>query len=194
MIDYDDIPDPFAPAPSKPAKPPRPAAPVPIAALPAQPVYQPVTLILPYPVSANVYWRTFMPKGFKAPVTTLSKEAKEYKAECERIAILAGITSTIPGRVIVDVLLFPHRPQDWEKRIRTLGNEWDNGVQAIDLDNANKVIMDALKNVVFEDDSLVWELHGYRMTPDEHGKRAQVTISKYITEGIENEQTQHSLL
>jgi crossover junction endodeoxyribonuclease RusA len=29
---------------------------------------QPITLVLPYPLSANRYWRTYMPKGFKAPV------------------------------------------------------------------------------------------------------------------------------
>ncbi len=33
---------------------------------------QPIELVLPYPLSANRYWRTYMPKGFKAPVTVYS--------------------------------------------------------------------------------------------------------------------------
>ncbi len=32
----------------------------------------PIRLVLPYPLSANRYWRTYMPKGFKAPVTVCS--------------------------------------------------------------------------------------------------------------------------
>ena len=37
-----------------------------------------VTLVLPYPVSANRYWRTYQPKGHRVPVTVVSREAKKY--------------------------------------------------------------------------------------------------------------------
>lgn len=76
---------------------------------------QPVTLVLPYPISANRYWRTYMPRGFKAPVTTISKEAKDYKAEVGWLAKAAGIRKPIPGRVAVSYVLYPERPQDWAK-------------------------------------------------------------------------------
>ena len=125
-----------------------------------------ITLTLPYPISANLYWRTFMPRGFKAPVTTISTEAKEYKRAVHRICEEAGIRDPIVGRVAIDVQLYPHRPQDWAKRARKDPAGWDDTVQCLDLDNANKVLLDSLKGVAIEDDKWVRRITAERMVPD----------------------------
>ncbi|MBO4119861.1 RusA family crossover junction endodeoxyribonuclease [Cupriavidus gilardii] len=135
-----------------------------------------ITLTLPYPVSANRYWRTYMPRGFKAPVTTLSAEAKAYKQEVGWLARAAGVHAPIVGRVAVSYTLYPNRPQDWQKRMRRDGARWDDTVQCIDLDNAQKVLMDALKGIVFEDDRWVRRITAERAEPDGEA-RLVVTVS-----------------
>lgn len=137
----------------------------------------PITLTLPYPISANRYWRTFMPKGFKAPVTTLSSEAKAYKEQVGWLVKAAGIRAPITGRVRIDVQLYPHRPLDWQKRMRAAGAAWDDTVQCIDLDNANKVLLDSLKGLAIEDDKWVRKIVAERMEPDGGEARVVVTIT-----------------
>jgi crossover junction endodeoxyribonuclease RusA len=143
-----------------------------------------ITLTLPYPVSANRYWRTYMPKGFKAPVTTLSAEAKAYKSEVGWLARAAGIRSPLLGRVAVAYTLYPNRPQDWQKRMRRDGASWDDTVQCIDLDNAQKVLMDALKGIVFEDDRWVRRITAERAEPDGEA-RLVVTVTALETEIVQ---------
>lgn len=136
----------------------------------------PVTLILPPAVSSNRYWRSFVPRGHKRAIVTLSDEAKAYKAVVAQIARKAGVVSPIKGRVAVSYTLFPKRPQDWAKRAAKDPMTWDDTVQCLDLDNALKVMLDSLKGIVFEDDKFVHELHGRRAEPDGDG-RLVVTIS-----------------
>lgn len=124
-----------------------------------------VRLILPYPVSANRYWRTFMPRGHRRPVTMLSDEAKAYKAEVLRIAFEAGVVAPIAGRVAVSYVLYPAKPKDAAKRAKNDAH-WDDDVRCIDLDNANKVIFDSLKNVAFQDDKWVRRIYAERAEPD----------------------------
>lgn len=143
-----------------------------------------ITLTLPYPVSANRYWRTYMPRGFKAPVTTLSAEAKAYKQEVGWLARAAGIHAPIIGRVAVSYTLYPNRPQDWQKRMRRDGARWDDTVQCIDLDNAQKVLMDALKGIVFEDDRWVRRITAERAEPDGEA-RLVVTVSALEAEIVQ---------
>ena len=135
-----------------------------------------IVLTLPYPISGNRYWRRYMPKGFAAPVTTISSEAKAYKAEVKRRAIDAGVRSPISGRVAVTVQLFPHRPVDFRKRMRDHGAAWDNTVQCIDLDNAQKVLFDSIKGVVIDDDKWVWRIVSERMEPDDGEARVVITV------------------
>ena len=140
-----------------------------------------ITLTLPYPVSANRYWRTYMPRGFKAPVTTLSAEAKDYKAQVRVLARLAGITQPLLGRVAVDIKLYPKRPQDWAKRARTNPATWDDDVMCIDLDNARKVLYDSIKGIVIDDDKWIRRDSGERMEPDGEA-RVVVTITPIAAE------------
>jgi crossover junction endodeoxyribonuclease RusA len=139
-------------------------------------------LTLPYPPSANRYWRTYMPKGFKAPVTTLSPEAKEFKEAVRKRAMVAR-TKPIDGLVVVQFTLHPHRPLDWVKRVKVDPHNWDSTVQCIDLDNACKVLMDALKGVAFGDDSLVRRIVAERALPDEHGARVEVMVTPFVRSG-----------
>lgn len=135
-----------------------------------------ITLTLPYPLSANRYWRTYMPKGFKAPVTTLSAEAKAYKNAVKLLAKQAGILRPITGRVAVTIQLYPNRPMDWKKRVKRDPAGWDDTVQCLDLDNANKVLFDSLKGIAIDDDKWVRRITSERMEPDGEG-RLVVTIT-----------------
>jgi len=123
-----------------------------------------VALVLPWPVSANRYWRTRVVKGIA--MTYISAEAKAYKATVRSLAKIAGVKAPIAGRVAVAIRLYPNRPQDWAKRAAKDPMGWDDTVQCLDLDNANKVLFDALKGVVIEDDRWVRRITAERMEPD----------------------------
>lgn len=132
-----------------------------------------IVLTLPWPVSANRYWRTRVVK--KIAMTYVSAEAKAYKQSVGWLARAAGVRAPIVGRVAIDVRLFPKRPQDWAKRAEKDPQGWDDTVQCLDLDNANKVLLDALKGVVIEDDKWVRRITAERMEPDGEA-RVVVTI------------------
>lgn len=138
-----------------------------------------IRLVLPYPISANRYWRSFMPKGHKRPITVVSDEANSYKSQVGWIAKQAGIREPMKGRVRVDIYLYPKRPNDWVKRAQKDPDYWDNTVQCIDLDNARKVLYDALKNIAFEDDDMIFEDSGIRCEPDGEA-RVEVVITQII--------------
>jgi len=142
---------------------------------------KPITLTLPYPVSANAYWATrIIPAKNGRPamaITYVTKEADAYKQDVGWRCKSAGLRAPITGRVQIDVRLYPARPQDWQKRQRQVGAVWDDTVRCIDLDNANKVLLDALKGVAMDDDKWVRRIVAERMEPDEHGARVIVTIT-----------------
>lgn len=137
-----------------------------------------IKLTLPYPISANRYWRTYMPKGHKTPVTVVSPEAKKFKEKVMRIAHDAGITAPMSGRIEIAYQLYPRRPKDWQKRQQKNPENWDDTVQCIDLDNAQKVTFDSMKGIVFTDDDMIFCLSGKRAEPDEFGPRVEVTIRR----------------
>lgn len=105
-------------------------------------------LEFPYPVSANRYWRTF--RG----MTVRSKEAQEYKesaaviCEIHRVKIL-----TCP--VTVSMTLHPPIPKDWKKREQKEPRYWPLSVRRLDLDNCQKVILDALQGLAYENDKQI---------------------------------------
>ena len=148
-----------------------------------------ILLTLPYPVSANVYWRSFVAPGARRAMVVVSNEAKAYRRQVLELALAQGIINPLQGRIALAIRLFPARPQDWARRARKLGAAWDDDVRCIDLDNANKVLLDALKGVAFEDDRWVRRLQAERMEPDEHGARVIVAIEQLAVE-----QPQQSLL
>lgn len=127
-----------------------------------------VALVLPYPVSANRYWKAITIPGrtMMAP----SREAIAYRKEVARIANSSGILRPFPWRVAVELDLYPHRPQDWARRTKRDPIGWDDDVRCIDLGNAEKVLSDALQGIVFEDDRWIWDLHKRRKEPDGEGR------------------------
>ena len=139
-----------------------------------------VTLSLPYPISANRYWATrVIPArpGKKAlAITYVTDDAKDYKRTAAWSARQAGIIKPFDGRVSLVIDLFPHRPQDWQKRQRINGDLWSDTVQCIDLGNCEKVLSDALNGIAWHDDKQLWDIHLRRREPDEHGARMHVTI------------------
>lgn len=135
-----------------------------------------IQLTLPYPISANRYWR---PVRIGAHITIVpTKEAKAYKEEVAALAKAAGCRAPLAARVAIGVQLYPHRPLDFVKRMCVHGASWDDTVQCIDLDNANKVLLDSLKGVAIEDDKWVRRIVAERMEPDELGARVIVTITE----------------
>jgi crossover junction endodeoxyribonuclease RusA len=137
-----------------------------------------ITLTLPYPLSVNRYW---MPVKMAKHLAVLpTKEGKAYRAQAQALCRAQGVLQPITGRVHVDVKLYPKRPQDWQTRQRKLGATWDDGVMCIDIDNANKVLLDALKDVAIEDDKWVRRLTSERMEPDGEA-RVVVTITAIPT-------------
>lgn len=138
-----------------------------------------ITVTLPTPVSANVYWRTRVVNG--VAMTYVSADAKAFKTEVAWRLRAAGVRSPFPGRVSVTLTLYPHRPLDWQKRMNKLGNAWDDGVRSIDLDNAIKVTLDAMKGIAFDDDVWVREITARRAEPDGEA-RVVVTISPIVVE------------
>ena len=138
-----------------------------------------VTLVLPAALSANKYWR---PVRIGQHITIVpTSEAKAYRLQVAALARKAGVYIT-RGRVALTVRMYPARPQDWAKRAAKDPDGWDDGVRSIDLDNCLKVLLDALKNVAFEDDAWVRKIDAERMEPDEHGARVVVTIAPMVRE------------
>lgn len=143
-----------------------------------------IIVTLPYPPSANRYWRTrvIKPKAGPAIVSTyVSPEAKAYKQEVGWLLRGAGVRAPLAGRIAVAYTLYPHRPLDWQARQRKLGDAWQDTVQCIDLDNAQKVLLDALKGIAFEDDAWVRRIAAERAEPDGEA-RIIVTIAPISTE------------
>lgn len=138
------------------------------------------TLTLPYPLSANRYWR---PVNLGKHISIVpTSEAKAYKTRVAWLARAAGVRAPIEGRVELQVRLYPNRPQDWQSRQRKHGAAWDDTVRCIDLDNANKVLLDALKGVAIVDDAWVRRIVSERMEPDAGDARVVVTITALATE------------
>jgi crossover junction endodeoxyribonuclease RusA len=96
-----------------------------------------IVLTLPYPVSANRYWRIARNR------LILSKEAKAYKNAAK---IEFAKTGAIPmtGIVVVVIILHPKLTRSGEaSKVR------------IDLDNALKVVIDALNGLAYIDDKQI---------------------------------------
>jgi crossover junction endodeoxyribonuclease RusA len=108
------------------------------------------TLVLPYPPSANRYWRAVPDRG-----VLLSAEARRYKEDAGKQALAAGV-HPVDGPVALTVTLY--RP-----------------AKRGDLDNRIKVLLDALNGIAYRDDSQVVELHAYRLDDKDH-PRVEVQV------------------
>lgn len=138
---------------------------------------------LPYPISANRYWRTRVITTKKGPPivsTYVSPEAKQYKESVGWLLKAKGVRDVLPGRMTVHLRLYPNRPQDYRTRMRKHGDLWDDSVMRLDLDNARKVVYDALKDIVFADDKCIFRDSGEVMEPDGREACVMVAIEPYV--------------
>lgn len=133
-----------------------------------------IHLVLPYPISANRYWKAVTIPGRTMMAPT--KEAKAYKVQAQRIAAAAGLSTPLACRVEMWIRLYPARPQDWARRARRDPAAWDDDVRCIDLGNCEKVLADALQGIVYDDDRRIWRQHKERMEPDAKGARVELVI------------------
>lgn len=122
-----------------------------------KPANGPIHLILPYPPSANNYWRSIMAK--KRVLVIVSTEAKHYK---RAIAIIAGAKVKTPLLGWLKLEMRIYRP-------RRIG----------DLSNTIKVLEDALQGICYENDSQIVEIHTKRFD-DKANPRAEVFISEAV--------------
>jgi Holliday junction resolvase len=106
---------------------------------------------LPYPPSANVYWRTN-----RHGHTYVSEEAVAYKREAGYCAILGGCDTPLQGELIV--YLDAYRP-----------------AKRGDLDNTIKVTLDSLNGIAYLDDQQVVEIHARRFD-DKKNPRMEVIV------------------
>lgn len=115
-------------------------------------------LVLPYPVSANRYWRSFVPKGWTRAVVAPSAEAKAYKAEVGWRARAAGFTSPTTRPIALVFVLRPKANKDGSANATVL-----------DLGNCLKVAEDALQGIVYENDRQVRSIRMAYGEPIEYG-------------------------
>lgn len=143
-----------------------------------------IEITLPYPISANRYWstRVVTPNGGGRPmaITYVTPEAKQYKEEVAWMLKRAGLRQALPGRVEVQIQMYPKRPQDWKLRQRKDPLYWDDTVMRLDLDNARKVVNDALKEIAFADDKCIFKDGGEVMEPDGRDACLVVKIFPYV--------------
>ena len=103
------------------------------------------TLHLPYPLSANRYWKSAYIPRLKRVQVYPSKEALNYKKAVRAIAYGTHLCS---DPCWVTIVFHPK-----------LTKEGGAYKRRLDLDNVLKVTLDALNGVAFVDDSLVHDIH-----------------------------------
>jgi len=106
-----------------------------------------VRLVLPYPVSANRYWQSFVPKGWTRAVVHPSTEAKAYKKAIGLLAMAAGVRVPTSRPIALSMTLCPKTKKDGTANATVL-----------DLGNCLKVAEDALQGIVYENDDQVQDI------------------------------------
>jgi len=137
-------------------------------------------LVLGYPISANRYWASYVPKGKSRAITYVTDEAKAYRRDCQVRAMLAGIRKPLMGRIELHLDLYPRRPKDWAKRAAKDPDYWDDDVLCIDLGNCEKITSDALNGIAWTDDKNIRRMVKNRHAPDDHGARLVVRFRELI--------------
>ena len=118
-----------------------------------------LTVTLPYPPSANRYWRHCVINGRVS--VYLSGEAKKYKRDIAVIGLSLGC-KPLEGRVRFTAKVF--RPR-----------------KSGDLMNREKVLCDALQQVAYIDDSQITEAHFF-LFDDRENPRVEVHVEALETE------------
>ena len=85
-----------------------------------------------------------------------SSEALAYKDAVGWIARREKV-DLLTGPVEVEMVLHPPAPKDWQKREKK-DAQWALKVRRIDLDNAQKVALDALQGIAYVNDNQITSL------------------------------------
>ena len=107
-------------------------------------------MMMPYPISTNRYWRNFGGRMVRSSEALAYKDEVGWIAKREKLPLLTGPIS-------VEMVLHPPAPKDWEKRQKE-DIQWALKVRRIDLDNAQKVVLDALQGIAYENDNQITSL------------------------------------
>lgn len=111
-------------------------------------------LILPYPISANRYWRHF--RG----MTVKSIEARRYQEHVRNLALSEGYCKPLECPIHVEMSYHPKRPKKWRG---------DAPVRSQDVSNVVKVAEDALNGIAWVDDKQITHLSIAKCEPIEGG-------------------------
>jgi crossover junction endodeoxyribonuclease RusA len=106
-------------------------------------------IVLPYPPSANRYWRSYRDKVVR------SDEAIAYWKEVDYLCREADLTPC-DGELVINLDLYRPRKRG-------------------DLDNHIKVVLDALQSWAYTNDDQVVEIHAYRHD-DKDNPRVEVEV------------------
>lgn len=113
------------------------------------------TIVLPYPPSANRYWRLFKGRVIKSTQAREYQNAVGWQVLAERIPML-----DTPVQVQVTVKLFrPHKGRD--------------------LDNCLKVLLDALQGYAYQNDNQIARLVVDRCD-DKANPRVEITVEEVL--------------
>jgi len=118
-------------------------------AVPLEPQRAAQSIVLPFPPSANRYWRNVNGR------IVVSADAKAYKSG---VWLQAQHAHLHPLTGPIAVYVHAYRP-------RKVG----------DLDNTNKVLLDALCGIAYQDDAQIVELHSWRHD-DARNPRVEVEV------------------
>jgi Holliday junction resolvase RusA-like endonuclease len=111
-----------------------------------------ITLTLPYPPSANRYWRVFRNR------VVVSGEATRYKKDAAAAASMQGIDEPLTGDLSLAIKVY--RP-----------------LKSGDLDNRLKVVLDSLQGIAYKNDSQIVEIRATRFD-DKSNPRIEISISE----------------
>lgn len=112
----------------------------------------PTNLVLPFPPSANRYWRMF--RGHMV----ISAEAKAYKAAVRNNAQFRG-SRPVAGKVHISLAYY--RPR-----------------QSGDLDNRIKIMLDSLEGILFVNDSQVVDIRALQRH-DKKNPRVEIVWGEF---------------
>lgn len=120
-----------------------------------------IHLTLPWPPSANHYWRNIVIG--RSARTVISKPGREYKDDVAEIVRAEAADKKLSCRLSVVIEAFPP-----DRRRR-------------DLDNLNKSLLDAMEGAgVYENDSLIDDLRLIRREVVGKPGRVEVSISELV--------------
>lgn len=125
-------------------------------------------LILPYPPSANRYWRHARGRTF------VSSHAIAYRADAMRLAKQSS-AQLLLAPISLSLVLHPVWSASWEKRRRV--DPHGHSCRCLDIDNAQKVLLDALQGIIYVNDNQIVDLSISRGVPVPQGQiRAAWTL------------------